>query len=238
MLARLKDYEMTRTLTAEEMIERAFCIWSLDGPAASEPFFRSAQATYPSNPEADLNLGRCLLAQDKVEGIALIEPVISRVSSQVRSEATVAVCEYLRRNERNAEAIAFFNRMAREEEAQRKSAFERSNLSPDDRLIWHGLDAQRLAEISRKLQTLDWVLAAFFCRKPTSLSPDRPLYLLVLKPRHGFLIPAFRPGMTAFDQVAALNCYPTETRFLLLDGSHPTLEKEIRKLPYSLLFKR
>jgi len=25
----------------------------------------------------------------------------------------------------------------------------------------------------------------------------------------------FRPGMTAFDQVAALNCYPDETRFLL-----------------------
>ena len=52
-----------------------------------------------------------------------------------------------------------------------------------------------------------------------------------LKPRRGFLIPAFRPGVTAFDQVAALNCFPTETRFLLLDGSQPTLEKNIRKLP-------
>jgi len=44
--------------------------------------------------------------------------------------------------------------------------------------------------------------------------------------------------MTAFDQVAALNCYPDETRFLLLDDSQPTVEKKSRKVPDSLLFKR
>jgi hypothetical protein len=44
--------------------------------------------------------------------------------------------------------------------------------------------------------------------------------------------------MTAFDQVAALNRYPDETRFLLFDDSQPTLEEKIRKLPNSLLFKR
>jgi len=52
------------------------------------------------------------------------------------------------------------------------------------------------------------------------------------------MIPAFHPGMTAYDQVAALNCYPSETRFLLLDRSEPLLVKKIRKLPDSLLFKR
>ena len=149
-----------------------------------------------------------------------------------------AICEYLQRHERNKEANAFFNRVAQEEEAQRKIAFERGNLSPNDPLISHGLDTERIEKISSKVQTLDWVLAAFLCRKPAPLSPDQPLYLLALKPRRGFLIPAFRPGMTAFDQVAALNCFPTETRFLLLDGSQPTLEKNIRKLPNSLLFKR
>jgi Zn-dependent protease with chaperone function len=238
ILGRLKDCENTRSLSAEEMIQRALCIWSLDGPKASEPFLRLAQAAYPSSPEADFNLGRCLLAQDKEEGIAFIKRVISRVSSQVRYEGTFAICEYLRRNERNDEAIAFFNCMAREEEAQRKTASERGNLSPYDPLISHGLDARQMKNISSKVQTLDWVLAAFFCRKPTPLSPDQPLYLLALKPLRGFLIPAFRPGMTAFDQVAALNCYPTETRFLLLDGSQPLLEKRIRKLPDSLLFER
>jgi hypothetical protein len=39
-------------------------------------------------------------------------------------------------------------------------------------------------------------------------------------------------------QLAALNCYPDETRFLLLDDSQPTVEKKIRKVPDSLLFKR
>jgi len=238
MLAQLKDCENGRTLSVAEMVQCALCIWSLDGPAASEPFLRSALAAYPSSQEATFNLGRCLLAQDKEEGIALIEGVMGRVSSQVRYEGTVAICEYLQRHERNDEAIAFFNRMAGEEEAQRKIAFERGNLSPDDPVISHGLDAQHMERISSKVQTLDWVLSAFFCRKPTPLSPDQPLYLLALKPRRGFLIPAFRPGMTAFDQVAALNCYPTETRFLLLDGSQPLLEKRIRKLPDALLFKR
>ena len=238
ILARLKDCENSRTLSAEEMIQRALCIWNLDGPAASEPFIRSAQAAAPNNPEVAFNLGRCLLAQDKEEGIAFIERVISCVSSQIRFQGTVAICEYLQRHERNKEAMAFFNRMAQQEETRQKIAIERGYVSPNDPVIWHGLDTQRIEKMSSKVQTLDWVVAAFFCRKPTPLSPDQPLYLLALKPRRGFLIPAFRPGMTAFDQVAALNCFPTETRFLLLDGSQPTLEKNIRKLPNSLLFKR
>lgn len=238
ILARLKECENSRTLSAEEMIQRARCIWNLDGPAASEPFIRSAQAAAPNNPEVAFNLGRCLLEQDKEEGIAFIERVISRVSSQIRSQGTAAICEYLQRHGRNKEAIAFFNRMAQEEETQQKIAIERGYVSPNDPVIWHGLDTQRIEKISSKVQTLDWVLAAFLCRKLTPLSPDPPLFLLALKPRRGFLIPAFRPGMTAFDQVAALNCFPTETRFLLLDGSQPTLEKNIRKLPNSLLFER
>lgn len=136
------------------------------------------------------------------------------------------------------EAIAFFNRMAREDEMQRKIALERGNISPYDPVISHGLDALRIKKITSMVQTLEWVLEAYFFRKPTPLSPDQPLCLLALKPRRGFLIPAFHQGMTAFDQVAALNCYTSETRFLLLDGSQPTLEKKIRKLPDSLMFKR
>jgi Zn-dependent protease with chaperone function len=238
ILAQLKECEKGRNLNAEEMIQRALCIWNLDGPAASEPLLRSAQAAYPNSPEFAFHLGRCLLALDKEEGIAFIERVISLATSQGRYEGTIAICEYLRRHERDDEAIAFFNRMVQEDEVQRKIAFERGNISLYDPVISHGLDAQRMEKISSKVRTLDWVREAFFCRKPTPLSPGQPLYLLALKPRRGFLIPAFHQGMTAFDQVAALNCYPIETRFLLLDGSQPTLEKKIRKLPDSLLFKR
>lgn len=238
ILQQLKDCEDRRALNSEEMIQRALCIWNVDGPAASEPFLRSAQAGYPNSPEAAFSLGRCLLAQDKEEGIAFMERVMSLVASQVRYEGTVEICRYLRRHERDDEAIAFFNRMAREDEMQRKIALERGNISPYDPVISHGLEALRIRKITSMVQTLEWVLEAYFFRKPTPLSPDQPLYLLALKPRRGFLIPAFHQGMTAFDQVAALNCYPSETRFLLLDGSQPTLEKKIRKLPDSLIFKR
>jgi len=238
MLQQLKDRENSRALNCEEMIQRALCICSLDGPAASEPFLRSAQAAYPNSPEAAFSLGRCLLAEDKEEGIAYMERVISLVASHIRYEGTVEICKYLRRHGRDEEAIAFSNRVAREDEMQQRIAIERGNISPSDLVISHGLDALRIERISNMVQTLDWVLEAYFFRKPTPLSPDQPLYLLALKPRRGFMIPAFHPGMTAYDQVAALNCYPSETRFLLLDRSEPLLVKKIRKLPDSLLFKR
>ena len=238
MLRQLKDCENGRALNCEEMIQRGLCIWNLDGPAASEPFLRSAQAAYPNNPEAAFSVGRCLLAQDKEEGIAYMERVISLVASQIRHEGTLEICKYLRRHKRDEEAIAFFNRVAREDEMQQRIAVERGNISQSDPVISHGLDALRIEKISSMVQTLDWVLEAYFFRKLTPLSPDQPLYLLALKPRRGFMIPAFHQGMTAFDQVAALNCYPLETRFLVLDGSQPLLEKKIRKLPDSLLFKR
>jgi len=75
------------------------------------------------------------------------------------------------------EAITLVNRMAQEEEAQRKIVFECGNLSPNDPLISHGLDTQTTEKISSNVQTLGWVLAAFLCRKPTPLSPDQRLYL-------------------------------------------------------------
>ena len=238
ILEELEQQEKTRALTAEDMLGRALCVWNLDGAVAGEAVLQSAKASFPNSPGVSFNLGRCLLAQDKEEGITLIERVIHGASSEARYQGTVEICEYLRRHGRAEEAVAFYNRMAREEGEQQKIAYERGNMAPDDPVTSHGLGAGEILKISSEVQKLDWVMEAFFCRKPTALSPEQPLYLLALKPRRGFLIPAFRRGMTAFDQVAQLNCYPTETRFLLLDGSYPTLEKRIRKLTDSLLFKR
>jgi len=238
LLARLNESEKQQPLTAEESLQRSLCVWNLDGPAASERFLKTALEAFPNSDELAFYFGRCLLAQDKEEGIAFMERVISRAPSSLRYEGTVEICDYLRRRGREADAAAFYERMGREEEQRQKAARERGNISPYDDLVSHGLDVPSLQKISTRVQALDWVVEAFLCRKPTPLSPDLPLYLLALKPRRGFLIPAFQPGMTAFDEVAALNCYPAETRFLLLTGSQPTLEKKIRKLPDSLLFKR
>jgi hypothetical protein len=150
----------------------------------------------------------------------------------------VEICGYLDRHNRYEESVAFYNRMASEDEQQRKMAEERGNISPYGVVASHGLDAAAIERVRERVASLDWVIAAYFLRKPTPLSAERPLYLLGVKPRKNFLIPAFRAGMTAFDQLAALDCYPVETKFLLLDGSQPTLEKNIRNLPDSLLFKR
>lgn len=134
------------------MIQRALCILNLDGPGASEPFLRSARAAYPNCPEAVFSLGHCVLAQDKEEGIAFMERVMSLVASQVRYEGTVEICKYLRRHERDDEAIAFFNRIASEDEMQRKIALERGNISPYDPVISHGLDALRIEKISSMVE--------------------------------------------------------------------------------------
>jgi Zn-dependent protease with chaperone function len=238
MLGQLENCENSRKLIDEELTQRARCVWSLDGPAASEPILRSALSAYPNSADIALNLGLCLLVQDKEEGVAIVKRVITLASPQARYEGTVKMCEYLGRHGRTAEAVVFSDSMARTDTLQREIALERGNISPYGSVMSHGLDRLQIEKISSMVQTLDWVREAFFCRKPTPLSPDRPLYMLALKPCRGFLIPAFHQGMTAFDQVAALNCYPTETRFLLLDGSHPTLEKKIRRLADSLLFKR
>jgi len=112
-----------------------------------------------------------------------MERVISLVASHIRYEGTVEICKYLRRHGRDEEAIAFSNRVAREDEMQQRIAIERGNISPSDLVISHGLDALRIEGISNMVQTLDWVLEAYFFRKPTPLSPDQPLYLLALKPR-------------------------------------------------------
>ncbi len=237
-LAELRDLEKSTPLNAEQQIECAVCVWNLDGPADAEPLMRKAHADFPEDDGVRFSFGRCLLDQDKEEGILLMERVIGLASSSVRYEATVAICNFLERHNRNDEAVAFYNRMAREDEQKQKIALERNQILPAGPVSSHGLDQATIERIRSQVSTLNWVVTAYFCRKPTPLSPDRPLYLLALKPRRKFLIPAFRAGMTAFDQVAALNCYPVETRFLLLDGQQAALEKVIRRLPDSLLFKR
>jgi Zn-dependent protease with chaperone function len=237
-LAELREHEKTETLKAEQQIELSLCVWNLDGPAAAENRLMAIHEALPDNPEVAFVLGRCLLAQDKENGVLFIERVIGRASSNARSRGTIEICRYLERHSRHEEAVAFYNRMVREEDVHQKIAQERSNISPYDTFKGHGLDPTVIEQIRSQMAKLDWIVSAHLCRKQTPLSADRPLYILALRPRPKFLIPAFRPGMTAFDQVAALNCYPDETRFLLLDDSQPTVEKKIRKVPDSLLFKR
>jgi Zn-dependent protease with chaperone function/tetratricopeptide (TPR) repeat protein len=236
-LTELQELEAAGELRAEQRAERALCFWNLEGPAAAEPLLREAHAANPQNPEIAFNLGRCLLAQEKEEGMLMMDKVIGMAPSRIRLQGTTEICNYLERHDRHEEAMAFYNRMAREDDMQQKIAKERGNISPYDPVSSHGLEPGAIEQIRVKVSTLEWIQAAYFCRKPTPLSPDCPLYLLCIKPRKHFLIPAFRPGMTAFDQLAALNCYPWETRFLLLDGAYPTLEKKIKKLPDAQLFK-
>jgi Zn-dependent protease with chaperone function len=236
--ASIQELEKTGPLDAPRRLEQALCAWNLEGPAEAEAMLVRARADFPESPEIAFNLGRTLLAQDKEEGIPFIERVIGLAPSDIRYQGTVEICSYLDRHNRHDEAKAFFNRMAREDEQQRKMIHERGNITPYEAVSGHGLDAAAIEEMGRKLATLEWVTEAYICRKPTPLSPERPLYLLCLKARKNFLIPAFRPGMTAFDQVAALNCFPEETRFLLMDGAQPSLEKQIRKAAGSPLLKR
>jgi Zn-dependent protease with chaperone function len=237
-VAELNALEEKEALTEDRLVERALCIWNLKGPAAAEPLLVSARGAFPESAEVAFSLGRSLLQQGKEEGILLMERAIGRAPSKLRYPGTVEICGYLNRHNHHEEAVAFYNRMAREDEQQQKMAQQRDNISPYDSVTSHGLDAAVIEQIRTRVSTLDWVIAAYFFRKPTPLSPDRPLYLLGVKHRKNFLIPAFRAGMTAFDQLLALDCYPLETRFLLLNGSQPTLEKKIRELPDSLLFKR
>jgi Zn-dependent protease with chaperone function len=235
---RLQELEKAGPLSAGHRLEQAQCACSLEGPAEAEALLIRARADFPESPEIAYNLGRMMLAQDKEEGISFMERVIGLAPPDIRYQGTMEICDYLNRHNRRDEATAFFNRMAREDEQQRKVIHERGHISPYDAVSSHGLDGATIAEMAKKLATLEWVTAAYLCRKPTPLSADCPLYLLCLKARKNFLIPAFRPGMTAFDEVAALNCFPVETRFLLMDGAQPTLEKKIRKASGSLLFKR
>jgi len=237
-LAELHELEKTKTLNAEQQIESSMCVWNLDGPAAAEHLLKAIHEVFPDDPEAAFALGRCLLAQHKESGVLFMERVIGRVSSSLRCQGTVEICRYLERHNRREEAVAFYNRMAREEDAQQKITQERYHISPHDTFTSHGLDPTVIEHMRSQLAKLEWIVSAYLCKKQTPLSADRPLYILGLRPRPKFLIPAFRAGITAFDQVAALNCYPDETCFLHLDGSEPTLETKIRKLRDSLLFKR
>ncbi len=236
--ADLRALENAGPLNAVQRLELALCAWSLEGPAEAEALLDCARADFPESPEIAFNFGRTLLAQDKEEGIAFMERVIGLAPSEIRYQGTMEICGYLERHSRHAEAAAFYNRMAREDEQQKKMIQERGHISPHDAVSEHGLDGATIKEMGKKLATLEWLTEAYICRKPTPLSPERPLYLLCVKARKKFLIPAFRPGMTAFDQVAALNCFPTETRFLLMDGAQPTLEKKIRTASGALLLKR
>jgi hypothetical protein len=236
--AELEQQEKTGALTAELQIERGVWVWNLEGPEAAEPFLQTSHANFPDNPEAAFTLSRSLLAQDKEAGVTFMERVIGRTPSALRYQGTVEICKFLERHDRHEESVAFYNRMSREVDAVQKTVRERGHISLYDTFISHGLEAASVDQIRARVATFDWVIPAYIGRKPTSLSPGLPLYLLALRPRRKFLIPAFRAGMTAFDQVAALNCYSKETRFLLLDGSQPTLEKKVRKHPDSLLFKR
>ncbi|HUS34827.1 MAG TPA: M48 family metallopeptidase [Verrucomicrobiae bacterium] len=230
------EKSLSNRLDAETLWEKARSIIDAKSDAAAEPLLRQILELLPSHSKANFRLGRKLLADDKMEGVAHIERAISEDKELLHHGYSLLFAFYRSRGETaNVEAI---RRRVDEHEAMLKaSAAEIQTVSSADKVIAHGLDAIQLASLIESLRAFPDVARVYLGRKELKVLKEEKLFLLCIRARrqwHRF------PNTSAEEQIVAkmtmMSALPGRTFTFAASGPFKDVAKKLMKFPGTLIF--
>lgn len=155
---------------------------SVHGPAAALPRFQAFAGTYPDSAEARYAIGQILLGRGDEAGIALIEAVMREDPNAIKPGAAL-IHEYLTDRGRQAEAQPYIEAWQARDDLEQQASAERAEFRPKDDYLDHGLDAGDIERLRTLAAALPWLGQLWLVRKKVAVFPERPAWLLLVKPR-------------------------------------------------------
>ncbi|MBI4494380.1 MAG: M48 family metallopeptidase [Chloroflexi bacterium] len=238
-LSDLEAKARTEPLTLEEAWQRAYWTEEFQGGEAALPLYQAVLEAAPTYPAALFALGRLYLAQQRAEGMALLEQAM-----ELDAEAILPGCELLRSfllaQGREREAQAYGQRAAQQAEVLELARAERARLSPRDTYLPHGLSAPDIQYLNEQLAHYPQVAEAHLVRKEVAHSPEKPLYVLGLIVRHPWHRALFKSYDEAYAQQLAQEMeFPGETLVIVLNcNQNKRLRRAMKRVAGARVYRR
>ena len=231
--SKLDDLEakvVAGTITLDEAWDRVALIAELCGEDEALPLVKEYLRAKPDHAPANFIGGKLLLERKDPAGLPLLDRAM-KAAPEAIGPSCDAIYWYLRGQGRLKEAAPYRERgrtHARQWEAAEK---ERAEISPEDKFLYHGLEAEKLARLRQELLGCDGVWRAYLVRKQVRHFPEKPLYILAVVPST-----SARPNLT--QAVGSKIEFPGETFLIVLQGDGKKFEKPLTQLSTALVMSR
>jgi Zn-dependent protease with chaperone function len=160
----LSDKSATIGLSIDELWEYACQMEALESDRAALPLLQQLLTKAPTHAEANLAVGRLLLAQDDQSGLLYLEKALA-----VDREAVIPACalasSFLERRGNHKESLRYRIKAQQQRQQLLDAEAERSTINPGDSLEPHGLSAEAIEDIAGQLASKPAVQAAYPVRK-------------------------------------------------------------------------
>ena len=160
----LSDKSATIGLSIDELWEYACQMEALESDRAALPLLQQLLTKAPTHAEANLAVGRLLLAQDDQSGLLYLEKALA-----ADREAVIPACalasSFLERRGNHKESLRYRIKAQRQRQQLLDAEAERSTINPGDSFEPHGLSAEAIEDIAGQLASKADVHAAYLLRK-------------------------------------------------------------------------
>jgi Zn-dependent protease with chaperone function len=230
------EKSLTNRLDVETLWEKARSIMDSQNDAAAEPLFRQILTLSPSHAPANFCLGRKLLADDKTEGVEHIERAISEDRSLFH-EGCAQLFEFYRGRGETANVAEIRRRVDDHEAMLQAAATEIQIVTPGDKIIAHGLEADELAELIGKLRAFPDLAQVYLGRKELKVLKDQKLFVLCICARRGWhRFPNTAAEEQMVSKMTMMNPLPGRTLTFAASGPLKGVAKKLMKCPGALIF--
>ncbi|MDK2972447.1 MAG: hypothetical protein PWP23_2202 [Candidatus Sumerlaeota bacterium] len=164
-----------------ELWQLAVLTEDLEGRRAAFPCYREALERDRENVRANFAFGRLLLEENDERGTPYLEYAMEADPFLVE-DACMAICAFLYRQHRFEEARPYEEHAAAFSAEHIEALNERENVDASDTYLPHCLEEKELAELQARLGDIQDLAGAWLARKELEFLPERPLFVLVLRP--------------------------------------------------------
>lgn len=234
---KLAELERKADLTPADHRERVWLTAELHGDRVAVPLARALVDAEQEDASIHFLLGRTLAEEGDEGALPHLERAMA-LEHEFTTPACAIAASLLRRGEREDEARRYVRRLEDYHQMVAEAQRERSTeaLRPTDRLLPHGLDGEKLAEVRAQLAAAG-VRRAYLVRKHVVTLPENPLFIIALAPRWvgGNLLPG-GSSERMVNRVAESVRLPGSWIVLMLEMGNRRFAKPIRAVPGAEVF--
>jgi Zn-dependent protease with chaperone function len=232
----LVEKSLGNRMDADTLWDKARRIIDMQGDAAAEPLLRQLLGISPGHVAANFCLGRKLLADDKVEGVALIERAMSE-DKEMLNQGCALLFDFHRSRGEKTQLEAIRRRIDDHEEMLKASAKEIQNVSAGDTIIAHGLDAGQLAALVQTIHAFPEVAQVYLGRKELKVLKEQKLFLLCVRAkRRWHRLPNTSAEERIVSKMTMMAALPGRTLTFAASGTFKDVAKKLMKFPGALVF--
>jgi Zn-dependent protease with chaperone function len=234
-LNELEEQAARGPLSFHDQWERARLTRSVCGNQWAVVRYRQLVRARPSSADAELALGRTLLAEHDDAGLEAIEAAV-RLDPILVDEAQREVEAYLTRWARTAELAEYRRRFGKVRE-KLESEDDHLSFQPNDVFSPHGASALELSPLRDRLERCPGVAAAYLVRWQWTAFPDATIYVVATVPdrsaaRNDAALHAI------FSHFRDAHDLPGNTRLQMLGPGTDALRRAIEQVHGSLIYQR